>query len=104
VVILYDVELLLTLLIGGAIGVLVTVAHYERAAHRRQAYEQEVAEGREIYAALAMFRRIKPVHPSDDEEERRKAERLLGAPSGGAAGDGTPGRPLHLQSRRLGLC
>ncbi|MCW2895244.1 MAG: hypothetical protein JWO75_4733 [Actinomycetia bacterium] len=88
-VILYDVELLLTLLIGGAIGVLVTVAHYERAAHRRQAYEQEVAEGREIYAALAMFRRIKPVHPSD-EEGRRKAERLLGAPSGGAAGDGTP--------------
>jgi type II secretory pathway component PulJ len=89
VVILYDVELLLTLLIGGAIGVLVTVAHYERAAHRRQAYEQEIAEGREIYAALAMFRRIKPVHPSD-EEGRRKAERLLGAPSGGAAGDGTP--------------
>lgn len=88
-VILYDVELLLTLLIGGAIGVLVTVAHYERAAHRRQAYEQEIAEGREIYAALAMFRRIKPVHPSD-EEGRRKAERLLGAPSGGAAGDGTP--------------
>ncbi|HWG64870.1 MAG TPA: hypothetical protein VG253_24560 [Streptosporangiaceae bacterium] len=102
-VILYDVELLLTLLVGGAIGVLVTVAHYERAAHRRQAYEQEIADGREIYAALAMFRRIKPVHPSD-EEERRKAERLLGAPSGGAAGDRTPGSPLHLQSRRLGLC
>ena len=66
-VILYDVELLLSLLIGAAIGVLVTVAHYEQAAHRRRAYEEEVAEGREIYAALAMFRRIKPVHPSDDE-------------------------------------
>jgi hypothetical protein len=48
--------------------VLVTAAHYEQAAHRRWAYEKEVAEGREIYAALAMFRRIKPVHPSDDEE------------------------------------
>ena len=66
--ILYDVELLLTLLIGAAIGVLVTAAHYEHAAHRRWAYEKEMAEGREIYAALAMFRRIKPAHPSDDEE------------------------------------
>ena len=67
-VILYDVELLLTLLIGGAVGVLVTAAHYEQAARRRWAYEKELAEGREIYAALAMFRRIKPVHPSDDEK------------------------------------
>jgi hypothetical protein len=66
--ILYDVELLLTLLVGAAIGVLVTAAHYEQAAHRRWAYEKEMAEGREIYAALAMFRRIKPPHPSDDEE------------------------------------
>jgi type II secretory pathway component PulJ len=66
--ILYDVELLLTLLIGAAIGVLVTAAHYEQAAHRRWAYEKEMAEGREIYAAVAMFRRIKPAHPSDDEE------------------------------------
>jgi hypothetical protein len=68
VAILYDVELLLTLLIGAAIGVLVTVAHYERTARRRRAYEEEIAESREIYAALAMFRHIKPVHPSDDEE------------------------------------
>jgi hypothetical protein len=68
VVILYDVELLLTLLIGGAIGMLVTAAHYEQTAHRRWAYEKEMAEGREIYAALAMFRRIKPIHRSDDEE------------------------------------
>jgi type II secretory pathway component PulJ len=68
VVILYDVELLLTLLIGAAIGVLVTAAHYEQAARRRWAYEKEIAEGREIYAALAMYRRIRPVHPSDDEE------------------------------------
>ena len=67
-VILYDVELLLTLLIGGAIGMLVTAAHYEQTARRRWAYEKELAEGREIYAALAMFRRIKSAHPSDDEE------------------------------------
>jgi hypothetical protein len=68
VVILYDVELLLTLLIGCAIGVLVTCAHYEQTAQRRWAYEKEIAEGREIYAALAMFRRVKPVHPHNDEE------------------------------------
>jgi hypothetical protein len=66
--ILYDVELLLTLLIGVAIGVLVTAARYEQAARRRWAYEKELAESREIYAALAMFRRIKPVHPPDHEE------------------------------------
>jgi hypothetical protein len=68
VVILYDVELLLTLLIGGAIGMLVTAAHHEQAALRRRAYEREMAEGREIYAALAMYRRVKTAHPSDDEE------------------------------------
>jgi hypothetical protein len=68
VVILYDVELLLTLLIGCALGVLVTGAHYEQTAQRRWAHEKELAEGREIYAALAMFRRIKPVPPYDDEE------------------------------------
>ena len=47
---------------------LITAAHYEQAARRRWVYEKELAEGREIYAALAMFRRIKPAHPSDDEE------------------------------------
>lgn len=67
-VILYDVELLLTLLIGGAIGMLVTAAHHAQTALRRRAYEKEMAEGREIYAALARYRRIKTVHPSDDEE------------------------------------
>ena len=67
-IILYDVGLVLTLLIGGAIGVLVTAAHYEQTAHRRWAYEKEMAEGREIYAALGMFRRIKPVQPTANKE------------------------------------
>jgi hypothetical protein len=58
-VVLYDVGLVLALLIGCAIGVLVTAAHYEQLALRRWAYEKEVAEGREFYAAQAMFRRIK---------------------------------------------
>jgi hypothetical protein len=66
-VILYDIGLVLALLTGGAIGVLVTAAHYEQLALKRWAYEKEVAEGREFHAALAMFRRIKPDHPADDE-------------------------------------
>jgi hypothetical protein len=67
VIIFYDVGLALALLTGGAIGLLVTAAHYEQIALRRWEYEKEIAEGREIYAALAMFRRIKPEHLSDDK-------------------------------------
>jgi hypothetical protein len=67
VVIIYDAGLVLALLVGAAIGLLVTAAHYEQIALRRWQYEKEVAEGRELYAALAMFRRIKPDHSSDDE-------------------------------------
>jgi hypothetical protein len=63
--IVYDVGLVLALLIGCAIGVLVTAAHYEQIALRRWAYEQEAAEDRELHAALAMFRRTKPDHPAD---------------------------------------
>jgi hypothetical protein len=63
---LYDVGLVLALLTGCAIGLLVTAAHYEQIALRRWAYEKEVAEGREMYAALAMFRRVTPNHPSYD--------------------------------------
>ena len=66
-VILYDIGLVLALLIGGAIGLLVKAAHYEQVALRRWEYEREIAEGREFYAALAMFRRINPDYPSDDE-------------------------------------
>jgi hypothetical protein len=66
-VLLYDVGLVLALLTGCAIGLLVTAAHYERIALRRWAYEKEVAEGREMYAALAMFRHVKPNHPAEAE-------------------------------------
>jgi len=67
VVIIYDAGLVLALLVGSAIGLLVTAARYEQITLRRWRYEKEVAEGRELYAALAMFRRIKPDQPSDDE-------------------------------------
>jgi hypothetical protein len=47
--------------------VLVTAGHYEQLAFQRWAYEKEVAQRREFHAALAMFRRIKPDHPADDQ-------------------------------------
>jgi hypothetical protein len=59
-IILFDAGLLVSLLVGAAIGVLVTTAHYEQTALRHWAYEKEIAAGREIYAALAMFRRVEP--------------------------------------------
>jgi hypothetical protein len=55
VIIVYDVGLVLALLIGGAIGLLVTAAHYEQ------------IERRAFYAALGAFRRIKPDRAPDDE-------------------------------------
>jgi hypothetical protein len=67
-VIVYYVGLLLALLIGGAIGLLVTAGHYEQIALRRWAYEKEMAEGREFYVALGMFRHITPGHAPADEE------------------------------------
>lgn len=63
--ILNDLELLLSLLVGGAIGALATASHYEQAALRHWAYEKEIAEGREFYAALGMLRHIKPGHADD---------------------------------------
>jgi predicted component of type VI protein secretion system len=66
--IVYDVGLLLALVTGCAIGVLAAFAHYERAAHWRWAYEREAAEGREIYAALGAYRRIKPGRAPDHRQ------------------------------------
>jgi hypothetical protein len=71
-VIIYDVGMVLALLIGVAIGLLVTVAHYERIALRRWAYEREMAERRQFYAAPGGFRRIKPdTAPKESPESRR---------------------------------
>ncbi len=66
-VIVYDAGLLVALLIGAAIGLLVTAAHYEQIAIRQWAYEKEVAECREFYAALGAYRRVKPDHGPDNE-------------------------------------
>jgi hypothetical protein len=61
--IVYDMGLLLALVTGCAIGALAVLAHHERAAHRRWAYEREAAEGREIYAALGAYRHARPGRP-----------------------------------------
>ncbi len=66
-VILYEVGLVLALLIGGVLGQLLTASHYEQIAARQREYEKEMAEGRELYAALAMFRRVKTRGTSDDK-------------------------------------
>jgi hypothetical protein len=63
--IVYDIGLLLALVTGCAIGALAAFAHHERAAHRHWAYEREVAEGREIYAALGAYRHVKPGRAPD---------------------------------------
>jgi hypothetical protein len=67
VTIIYSVGLAMALLTGGAIGLVLTLAHYERISSRQREYEREIAEGRDLYAALAMFRHIKPVDPDDEE-------------------------------------
>jgi hypothetical protein len=64
-VIVHHVGMVLALLIGAAIGLLVTFAHYEWIALRGWAYEREMAERREFYAALGALRRIKPDHALD---------------------------------------
>jgi hypothetical protein len=65
-VIIYDIGMVLALLTGGAIGLLVTAAHYEQIALRHWAYEKEVAARRELYVALGMLQHIKPDHTPDE--------------------------------------
>ncbi len=47
---IYGIGIAMALLAGGAIGLLLTVAHYQRSAAREQRYEQEIAEVAELYA------------------------------------------------------
>jgi hypothetical protein len=52
---------------GGAIGAFLTSAYHERIRNQHRAYEKEMAEHRDLYAALAMRRRLKPGSSSEDE-------------------------------------
>ena len=49
--VIYGIGIMMALLAGGAIGLLLTVAHNHRAAARYRGYEQEIARDRELYAA-----------------------------------------------------
>lgn len=65
--ILCEAGLVLTLLIGGLIGLTLTKAHYDQIAMRQRQYEAEIAEYREFYAALALYRRFKAGKSPDDK-------------------------------------
>jgi hypothetical protein len=67
VFIIYGTGLAIALLTGGVIAAFLTAAHYERVAARQQAYEEEIAQGRDVYAALAMLRHVMPASSTDDE-------------------------------------
>ncbi len=67
-IILCYAGLTLALLIGGLLGQTLTTARYDRIAFRRRQYEAEAAEYREFYAALALYRRVRPPSFDDDKE------------------------------------
>lgn len=57
----------MAMLVGGAIGLLLAVAHYEHAAAQRQQYEQEIAHDAERYiAAQAALQRYRPARRPDN--------------------------------------
>jgi hypothetical protein len=53
---------------GGAIGVFLTSAYHERVRNQQRAYEKEMAQHRDLYAALAMRQRLNPGSSSENEE------------------------------------
>ena len=81
-IILYDVGLLLALLLGGAIGLLVTAGHYEQVALRQWEYEKEIAENRELYWRWACSGASSRTMPRMTRPQPRKPARLPGAAAG----------------------
>jgi len=63
--ILYDIGLVLSLLMGGVIGLLLAKSRHDQIVTRQRQYEAEVAQYLEVYAALALSRRIAPDASSD---------------------------------------
>jgi type II secretory pathway component PulJ len=49
--VVYGIVITMALLAGGAIGLLLTVAHYHLLAARHQRYEQEIARDRQLRTA-----------------------------------------------------
>lgn len=64
---LYDIGLAMALLIGAAIGLFVTIAHYEQIAYRHREYEREIADGQDFYATLLRLRHLEPPGKPDDQ-------------------------------------
>ncbi|HEY1641994.1 MAG TPA: hypothetical protein VGG35_14985 [Streptosporangiaceae bacterium] len=54
---------------GAAIGVFLTSAYHERIRNQHRAYEIDMAEHRDQYAALAQRRRLQPASSREEDEE-----------------------------------
>ena len=66
--ILYGTGIAMALVTGGIIGLILTVAHYQRLAAQRRRYEQEVARDRELHSAAAQAARQRynrPIWPGN---------------------------------------
>lgn len=66
------IGVLITVIAGGAIGVFLTLARHERVKNQHADYEKELAENRDLYAALAIRQRqrqrLEPGSSPEDED------------------------------------
>jgi hypothetical protein len=65
------IGVLITVIAGGAIGVFLTIAYHERVKNQHADYEKELAENRDLYAALAIRQRqrLESGGPAEDEDD-----------------------------------
>jgi hypothetical protein len=66
------IGVLITVIAGGAIGVFLTIAYHERVRSQHADYEKELAENRDLYAALAIRQRqrLESGGLSEDEDNQ----------------------------------
>jgi hypothetical protein len=55
----YFLIMILAALVGGALGCLLTIGSYNRAARQRMAYEGELAQAQDVLTAMALLRRVR---------------------------------------------
>ena len=66
--VLYAIAIVIALLVGGAIGLLLSAAHHQRGVSRQLRFEQEVTQDAELYAAVrARLRQYRPAGPRDND-------------------------------------
>jgi heme/copper-type cytochrome/quinol oxidase subunit 2 len=63
------IGVLITVIAGGAIGVFLTIAYHERVKNKHADYEKELAENRDLYAALAIRQRQRLESGGSSEDE-----------------------------------